>query len=77
MLFFVPFLQGDRLVMDWHEDDDRYGCGDDSMSARSRRTKFRFAADEAWTTAKRIKRSGKRSHRQRTMKDDFWSGRDH
>jgi hypothetical protein len=62
-------------MLDFLEDDDRYPYRDDGMPGRPRRTKFRPFEDRR-LPADRSKRAGKRSHRQKTIKDDFWSGRD-
>ena len=55
-----------------HEDDEIYENLHDNQPKRTKRTKFREFEDKDGTTAKRDKRSRKRSHRQKTIKDDFW-----
>jgi len=55
-----------------HDDDDGYESWDETPPRRSQRTRFREAEDREEKTGKRNKRSGKRSHRQKTTKDDFW-----
>ncbi|HSO20541.1 MAG TPA: hypothetical protein VLT88_13850 [Desulfosarcina sp.] len=55
-----------------NEDDERYDDWKDGKPRRSQRTKFRDADDRDETAAKRDKHSGKRSHRQKTVKDDHW-----
>jgi len=55
-----------------HEDDGRYDSWKDNKPKRSQRTKFRDSDDREQADGKRNKRSGKRSHRQKTVKDDFW-----
>ena len=62
--------------MNWQEYDGVDGNGDDVPSRRSRRTKFREFENHAHAAAGRVKRSGKRSHRQKTIKDDDWAGYD-
>ena len=60
--------------MNWQEYDGVYDDGDDVSSRRSRRTKFREFENHAHAADGRVKRSGKRSHRQKTIKDDDWAG---
>lgn len=55
-----------------HEDDGRYDNWKDNHPKRSQRTKFRDSDDREQASGKRNKRSGKRSHRQKTVKDDVW-----
>jgi hypothetical protein len=59
--------------MNWQEYDSALGDGDDFRTGRPRRTKFRESESFARGNAGRIKRSGKRSHRQKTIKDDYWA----
>ena len=59
--------------MNWQEYDSAYGDGDDVRSGRPRRTKFREYESHSHGHADRIKRSGKKSHRQKTIKDDYWT----
>lgn len=59
-----------------HEDDEIYENLDDNQPKRTKRTKFREIEDKDGTTAKRDKRSSKRSHRQKTIKDDSWPDAD-
>jgi hypothetical protein len=53
-------------------DDEGYDNWKDSAPRRSQRTRFRELEDVDEKTAKRGKRSSKRSHRQKTHKDDDW-----
>jgi hypothetical protein len=62
--------------MNQHEDDEGYDNWEDTQPKRSRKTKFRDADDKEGMVAKRNKRSSKRSHRQKTTKDDFWPDSD-
>ena len=62
--------------MNWQEYDSVYGDDDAVPSRRSRRTKFREFENHAQAAADRIKRSGKRSHRPKNIKDDDWAGHD-
>ena len=55
-----------------NEDDERYDDWEGNKPKRSQRTKFRDVDDRDGTAAKRGKHSGKRSHRQKTGKDDVW-----
>jgi hypothetical protein len=57
--------------MQWQEYDSAYGDGDDFRTGRSRRTKFRESEYDAHAKNGRSKRPGKRSHRQKTIKDDY------
>lgn len=59
-----------------HEDDEVYENLDDNQPKRTKRTKFRGFEDKDGTTAKRDKCSSKRSHRQKTIKDDSWPDAD-
>jgi hypothetical protein len=52
-----------------HEDDEIYGNLD---APRSKRTKFRDVDHKDSKSAKRNKPNSKRSHRQKTAKDDYW-----
>ena len=58
--------------MNSHEDDEIYDNLEGHQPKRSKRTKFKDFDDKDGTTAKRDKHSSKRSHRQKTIKDDFW-----
>ena len=62
--------------MNWQEDDDRDDPGIDHGPWRPRRTKFRSFEEQARSTVGHDKRSGKRSHRQKTIKDDYWPDHD-
>ena len=62
--------------MTGQEDDDRYEDNTDNRLRRPQRTKFRPIEDIEDTAAHREKRSSKRSHRQKTVKDDFWPDTD-
>ena len=55
-----------------HEDDDIYENLDDHQPRRTKRTKFRELDEKDDMIAKRDKHSSKRSHRQKTIKDDLW-----
>ncbi|WP_319521873.1 hypothetical protein [uncultured Desulfosarcina sp.] len=55
-----------------HDDDNGYESWNDSPPKRSQRTRFREMEDWDEKAEKRNKRSGKRSHRQKTQKDDLW-----
>ena len=59
-----------------HEDDDIYDNLDDNQPKRTKRTKFREFDDEGDAIAKRDKHSSKRSHRQKTIKNDSWPDAD-
>lgn len=63
-------------MKNWQEDNDRYADGTDNGPRRSKRTKFRSFEDESYAETGRIKRSGKRSHRQKTLKDGYWAEHD-
>jgi len=63
--------------MNWQEDDEYDGRGNDPGPWRPRRTKPRLFEEETWWAEKREKRSGKRAHRQKTMKDDLWPDQHH
>ena len=58
--------------MSRQEDDERYENGKDTPPRRSQRTKFREFDEDETAAAHREKRSGKRSHRRKTGKDDVW-----
>ena len=62
--------------MSRQEDDERYENGKDTPPRRSQRTKFREFDEDENAAAHREKRSSKRSHRQRTGKDDVWPDTD-
>ncbi len=55
-----------------HDDDERYDDWKGNKPKRSQRTKFRDWEDRDDAAAKRDKHSSKRSHRQKTGKDEFW-----
>ena len=57
-------------------DDDGYDSWDDTPPRRSQRTRFREVEDKDERAERRNKRPDKRSHRQKTYKDDFWPGDD-
>ena len=59
--------------MNSHEDDDIYR---DKAVPRSKRTKFRDVDRKDGNGAKRNKPNSKRSHRQKTVKDDYWPDAD-
>ena len=58
------------------EDDDRYENGKDTPPRRSQRTKFREFDEDENAAAIREKRTGKRSHRPKKVKDDIWPDAD-
>ena len=62
--------------MNWQEDDDRYDDADENVALRPKRTKFRPLEDQPYADVNRSKRSGKRSHRQKSLKDEYWSDHD-
>jgi hypothetical protein len=62
--------------MNWQEYESDLGDGEDFRTGRPRRTKFREPEYVSRENAGRIKRSGKRSHRQKTIKDDYWAEHD-
>ena len=62
--------------MNSHDDDEIYDDLEDIAPKRTKRTKFRETEDKDGTTAKRDKHSSKRSHRQKTIKDDSWPDTD-
>jgi hypothetical protein len=65
--------QGDAVAMTWQEDDEQHvEDRNDIRPRRAQRTKFRPFEDIEETAAHREKRSGKRSHRQKTVRDHFW-----
>jgi hypothetical protein len=61
--------------MNWQENDEHRENEVVSRTKSIQRTKFRFLEDDDNGAAHRAKRSGKRSHRQKTVKDDYWSDR--
>ena len=67
--------QGDAVPMNWQENDERHE-NESVLRAKSfQRTKFRYLDDDDNGASHRAKRSGKRSHRQKTIKDDYWPDR--
>ena len=62
--------------MNWQEDDDRYDDAEDNASWRPKRTKFKPFEDQSYADVNRVKRSGKRSHRQKSFKDEYWGDHD-
>ena len=62
--------------MNTHEDDHSYENLEDIQPKRSPRTKFRDYDDDNDAAAKRDKRSRKRSHRPKTVKEDLWPDAD-
>ncbi|BBO71991.1 hypothetical protein DSCA_59210 [Desulfosarcina alkanivorans] len=62
--------------MTWQEDDEGYEDKTGTRPRRPQRTKFRPVEDIEDTVAHREKRSSKRSHRQKTVKDEFWPDTD-
>jgi hypothetical protein len=68
--------KGDVAPMNWQENDERYENERILRAKCFTRTKLRrFVNDDE--TVYRAKHSGKRSHRQKTIKDDFWPARDY
>ena len=61
--------------MNSHEDDEIYK---DNEAPRSKRTKFKDVDRKGGNSkgAKRNKPNSKRSHRQKTAKDDYWPDAD-
>ena len=57
--------------MNWQEYDSAYGDGDGFRTGRPRRMKFREFENDAHTGHGRTKRPGKKSHRQKTIKDNY------
>ena len=68
--------KGDIAAMTRQEDDDRYENEKDTPPRRSQRTKFREFDEDENAAAIREKRTGKRSHRPKTGKDDIWPDAD-
>jgi hypothetical protein len=62
--------------MNWQEDDVHDGRGNNPEPWRPRRTKFRLSDEHPREGVNRDKRSGKRFHCQKSVKDDFWSDHD-
>ncbi len=62
--------------MNSHEDDEIYDNLEEFQPKRTNHTKFRESEDKDGTAAKRDKLSSKRSHRQKTIKDDSWPDAD-
>jgi hypothetical protein len=73
---FIETVKGNGVTMDSHEDDEIFENLEDIQPKRSRRTKFRDFDNKDDTTAKRDKRSSKRSHRRQTNKDGLWPDND-
>ena len=63
--------------MNRHEDDESYENDKDTPSRRTQRTKFRELDDDENAAGFGDKRSSKRSHRQKTGKDDVWPDTDY
>jgi hypothetical protein len=68
--------EGDGIAMSRQEDDEHYENDKDIPPRRSQRTKFREFDKDENTAGFRDKRSSKRSHRQKTGKDDVWPDTD-
>ena len=68
--------KGNGVAMNSYEDDEEYEKLEDNQPKRAQRTKFRERANKDDTVAKRDKHSGKRSHRQKTIKDISWPDND-
>jgi len=67
--------QGDAVLMNWQENDERHENEVVIRAKSFQRTKFRSFEDDDNGASHRAKRSGKRSHRQKTIKDDYWPDR--
>jgi hypothetical protein len=67
-----PLEKGNGAAMTENDNDDGYETWDDTPPRRSQRTRFREVENRDEKAGKRNKPSGKRSHRQKTQKDDFW-----
>jgi hypothetical protein len=67
---------GDAVEMTWQEDDKHVEYGSDTHPRRPQRTKFRPFEDIEETAARRERRSGKRSHRLKAVRDEFWPDTD-
>jgi hypothetical protein len=67
--------QGEAVLMNWQENDERHENEVVIRAKSSQRTKFRTLDDDDNGASHRAKRSGKRSHRQKTIKDDYWPDR--
>ena len=65
-------LQGDGIAMNRQEDDQSYEIEKNTPPRRSQRTKLKHFEDYEEVTKFRDKRSSKRSHRQKTGKNDVW-----
>lgn len=67
--------------MSWSEDDDLFENEKPKKIHRKARKHFERPNDdpeeEAESAEYRRKRAGKRSHRKKTHKDEFWDGDDH
>lgn len=61
--------------MNWQENDERDETEFAIRAKNFQRTKFRPSEDDDNGAGRRAKRSGKRSHRQKTIKDDYWPDR--
>ena len=66
--------------MSWSDEDDLFEDGKSKKIHRKPRKHFDRQESESGDTADgaeyRRKRAGKRSHRKKTHKDDFWGGDD-
>jgi hypothetical protein len=67
--------QGEAVLMNWQENDERHENEVVTRAKSFQRTKFRYLDDDDNGASHRAKRSGKRSHRQKTIKDDYWPDR--
>ncbi len=68
--------------MSWSDEDDLFENGKSKKIHRKSRKSFGRSDDgsskiEAEDVEYRHKRAGKRSHRKKTHKDEFWQGGDH
>ena len=60
------------IEMDGNEDNESYKNRSNAPPRRTKRTKLKQFDDYGEVTEFRGKRSGKRSHRRKTGKDDVW-----
>jgi hypothetical protein len=67
---------GNGVEMKRQADDESYDNGKNAPHKRSRRTKLKRFDDYEEVSEAREKRSGKRSHRRNTGKEDVWPDTD-
>jgi predicted methyltransferase len=68
----INILEGNGNAMNRQEDDESYEIEKNTPPRRSQRTKLKHLEDYEEVTEFRDKRSGKRSHRPKTGKNDVW-----